>query len=116
MILMGYIIMGHSDWKKAQIKIFAVVQEENITEEEKKLLALIKEGRLPIAPKNIELLKHKLDVSTKEIINEKSSDADLTIVGFRAEAIKQRGKELFDGYDKIGNVLFVNTTLAKAIY
>jgi len=115
MILLGYIIMGHSDWKRAQIKIFAVVQKENITEEERKLLALIKEGRLPISPKNIELIKHKVDVSTKDIINEKSSDADLTIVGFRAEAIKQ-GTKLFDGYEGVGNVLFVNTTLAKALY
>lgn len=116
MILLGYIIMGHSDWKKAQIRIFAVVQQENITEEEEKLLALIKEGRLPISPKNIEIIKHKMDVSTKEIISQRSTDADLTIVGFRAEAMKQRGKELFQGYDDIGNVLFVNTTLAKQIY
>jgi len=116
MILLGYIIMGHPDWKQAQIKIFAVVQEENITEEEDKLISMIKEGRLPISPKNIELIKHKVDISTKEIIDKKSKDADLTIVGFRAEAIKQRGKELFSGYDGIGNVLFVNTTLAKNLY
>lgn len=116
MILLGYIIMGHHDWKKAQIKIFAVVQGPDISEEENKLLTLIKEGRLPISPKNIELLKHKEDVSIKEIINDKSNDADLTIVGFRAEAMKQKGKELFAGYDGVGNILFVNTTLEKALY
>ena len=116
MILLGYIIMGHSDWKKAQIKIFAVVAAENMSEEENKLLNMIKEGRLPISAKNIELHKHKDEVSVKEIINEKSGDADLIIVGFRSELMKQRGKELFSGYEGIGNVLFVNTAHEKALY
>lgn len=115
MILMGYIIMGHPDWKKAQIKIFAVVQEKDVTEEQEKLFNLIKAGRLPISPKNIETIKHKVEVSTKDIINEKSKDADLTIVGFRAEAMKQRGPQLFEGYDGIGNILFVNATKEKEI-
>ncbi|UII25158.1 amino acid permease [Fulvivirga maritima] len=115
MILMGYIIMGHRDWKNAEIKIFAVVNEKEMSEQEEMLISMIKAGRLPISPKNIELIKHKLEVSTKEIINDKSQDADLTIVGFRAEAIKQRGAEVFKGYEGVGNILFVNASKEKEI-
>ncbi|TRX62099.1 amino acid permease [Fulvivirga sp. M361] len=115
MILLGYIIMGHRDWKHAEIKIFAVVRKNEISEQEQKLLALIKAGRLPISPKNIAIIKHNEDVSTKDIINGRSKDADLTIVGFRAEAVKQLGTELFAGYEEIGNVLFVNATKVKEI-
>ncbi|UII20117.1 amino acid permease [Fulvivirga ligni] len=115
MILMGYIIMGHKEWKTAEIKIFAVVHEKEMSEQEEMLVSMIKAGRLPISPKNIELIKHKIDVSSKDIINAKSQDADLTIVGFRAEAIKQKGAEVFTGYDQVGNMLFVNASKEKAI-
>ncbi|MEM6362107.1 MAG: amino acid permease [Bacteroidota bacterium] len=115
MILLGYIIMGHRDWKRAEIKIYAVVHQEEASEQEENLLSLIKTGRLPISPKNISILKHSDDVSTKDIINEKSKDADLTIVGFRGEAVKQLGTDLFSGYEEIGNVLFVNAAKIKDI-
>jgi hypothetical protein len=52
----------------------------------------------------------------KDIINQKSKDADLVMIGFRKEAIKQLGDTLFEGYDEVGNILFVNTSREKAIY
>ncbi|QSE97138.1 amino acid permease [Fulvivirga lutea] len=115
MILLGYIIMGHRDWRDAQIKIFAVVSKKEMGSEEENLVSIIKEGRLPISPNNIKFIQHEDDVVIKDIINEKSVDADLTILGFRAEAIKQLEHKLFEGYDKIGNVLFVNCSKAKEI-
>lgn len=115
MILLGYIIMGHKDWRDAQIKIFAVVSKTEMSDKEESLVSIIKEGRLPISPKNIKFIQHEEDVNIKDIVNEKSVDADLTIVGFREEAIKQMEHKLFTGYDAIGNVLFVNCTKAKEI-
>ena len=76
---------------------------------------LIKSGRLPISAHNIELLEKKEEISVKEIINEKSKNADLTIVGFRSEALKQLGISMFEGYNGVGDILFVNTTSEKEI-
>ena len=115
MILLGYIIMGHKDWRSAEIKIFAIVPKNELHSEEENLVSIIREGRLPISPKNIKFIKHEDDVNTKDIINAKSVDADLTILGFREEAIKQLEHSLFAGYDNIGNVLFVNASKEKDI-
>ena len=79
------------------------------------LIELIKTGRLPISTNNVELIAKQEDVSTKEVINQRSQDADLTIVGFRSEAMKQKEDALFEGYDGVGNVLFVNAAEKKEI-
>ena len=115
MILMGYVIMGHPEWRKAEIKISAVFPESEINQVESDLLERIKLGRLPISPHNLELITQKSDVNIRDIINAKSRDADLTILGFRTESIKQLGEEVFMGYDEIGNVLFVNASRHKII-
>ncbi len=115
MIMMGYVLMGHPDWKKAQIKIFSIFPTNEMAEQRTELIELIKTGRLPISTNNVELIAKQEDVSTKEVINERSKDADLTIVGFRSEALKQHEDKLFEGYDGVGNVLFVNAAKKKEI-
>ena len=52
---------------------------------------------------------------TKEVINTKSKDADLTIIGFNHLDIEAKGIKTFDGYSKLGNVLFVNASEYKEI-
>jgi hypothetical protein len=38
------------------------------------------------------------------------------LIGFHESILKaERGLEFFEGYDKIGNVLFVNTLVSKFI-
>ena len=104
MILIGYIIMGHPDWQKAHIKIFAIFPEENAQEQREKLLDLTKEGRLPISTNNIEVIVRKDGQGTnKDIINDRSKSADLTIIGFRNEAVKHSDQDVFQGLDDIGN-------------
>ncbi len=115
MILLGYIILGHPDWRKAQIKIFAIFPESEKAEQKKMLNNLIITGRLPISAHNIEVLTHEQDVRNREVILRNSVAADLTIVGFRSEALKQLGASVFDGYYEMGNVLFVNATQSKII-
>jgi predicted HAD superfamily phosphohydrolase YqeG len=77
---------------------------------------LIKAGRLPISLKNINLIALTEDKSDmKETISTTSIDADLTIIGFRSEKIKTEGHQLFTGYDKLGNILFVSSNKEKEI-
>lgn len=115
MILLGYIIIGHPDWKRAQIKIFAIYPEETIGEERERLNVLIEAGQLPISPKNIEIIPNKEATDPKSIINEKSRDADLSIIGIRDEVIRHHGIKIFEGYKGIGNTLFVNAAAQKNI-
>jgi amino acid transporter len=115
MILLGYIILGHREWRQAYIKIFAVYPEETLNDERDRLFALIETGQLPISPKNIEVIPRKMDTDVKAIVREKSKDADLTIIGIRDETIRHNGAAHFDGYEEIGNTLFVNASLQKKI-
>ena len=115
MILLGFIIMGHPDWKRGAIKIFDVCPEEEMDTHREKLIELTREGRLPISPKNIELIPQREDQTPKDLINKHSQNADLTIVGYRAELLKRAGTEVFSGYDNVGNVLFVNALEEKSI-
>jgi len=108
MILLGYIISGHKEWRGAAIKLFAVFPENSIDEERAKLYELIDQGQLPISTNNVSFITRKPEKDNISIIKEKSRDADLTIVGFNTETIKHQGLDNFKCYDDIGNVLFVN--------
>lgn len=108
MILLSYVILSHPDWKKSRIKIFEICDENELEKTRKELVELINKGRLPISTKNIKILKREEEISNKEMINKYSENAGLTVVGFRGEQLKHDKKKLFMGYDKVGNILFVN--------
>ncbi len=114
MILLSYIILGHPDWRKGKIKIFDICKEEDMLETKNNLLELIQTGRLPIAPKNVELIKIDENISYKSIINSKSNEAGLTVIGFMEEQLKF-DKELFMGYNEVGDILFINAAGQKKI-
>ena len=115
MILLGYIILGHPEWRKGQIKIFATHQPDDMDRKRVDLLDLIKSGRQPISPSNVELIPAESETNQKAIISKKSVDADLTIIGFRSEMIKAEGIKIFSDYEDIGNILFVSSTKEKEI-
>ncbi|MFT4663186.1 MAG: amino acid transporter [Polaribacter sp.] len=115
MILLSYVILGHKDWKSAEIKIFAVYPEQSIEEERRRLLELIDNGQLPISSKNIKFIARKEGHQMKSVVCETSRDADLTIVGFHVDVVKQLGADVFLDYNHIGNVLFVNAGEKKEI-
>lgn len=115
MILLGYIILGHPDWKGGDIRIFALFPEDQLETQKNKLLDLVKSGRLPISSHNIELVTSINETSYRKIISDKSSTADLTIVGFRGEQVKHDGTKTFEGFTNMGNILFVNASSEKTI-
>ena len=115
MILLGYIILGHPEWKKAQIKVFTIYPKDKFEEYKNQMFDYIESGRLPISPRNMKMLPHDEDISIKEIINNHSSNSDLTIIGFRGELVKKQKLDIFEGYDSLGNILFVNSINKKDI-
>ena len=84
-------------------------------QEKDRLNELISQGQLPISPQNIHFIKKAPDTDNKSIINAQSKDADLTIIGIRSEFVKHEGGSVFEGYEKIGNTLFVNAAAQKNI-
>lgn len=114
MILLGYIILGHPEWKDGIINIFALYRPEEALEKQAELKDLIREGRLPISLGNISMLTHE-GKDLKKLIGETSVDADLTIIGFRHEDLIRQGYRLYSGYDALGNVLFVSANKKKEI-
>ena len=115
MILTGYILLGDPDWRHGCLKIYATAPRKNLQEEKERLKTLIRAGRLPISEHNIEMIPQNQDRHLKDIINERSKEADLVIRGIRSELIKRIGREVFSGYTDIGDILFVNTHTGKTI-
>ena len=109
MIILSFIILGHPDWKQGNISIFAISKSEETGQVRQRMNDLIETGRLPVTAQNIKILIQNENVSYKSIIEEHSQQAGLTILGFREESIKQREDQLFEGYDNMGNMLFVNS-------
>jgi hypothetical protein len=53
--------------------------------------------------------------SMKHLINKYSADAGLSIIGFREETLNHDEEKIFEGFDELGNILFVNSCNKKAI-
>jgi hypothetical protein len=115
MILLSFIIQGHPDWRRSEIKIFDVCSQENEQETKMKLQELVKTGRLPITSKNIQVLVQESVPDPRMLVNEHSAGAGLCIIGFHAEMLKKQGIRTFDRFDDLGNILFVNSHSQKEI-
>lgn len=115
MILLSFIILGHPDWRKGNIKIFDICKEEERDEVRERLKHLVVSGRLPITAQNIEIIIQKDNVPPKTIINEYSADAGLTIIGFSEESLNHKENNIFEGYNELGDILFVHSHNKKVI-
>jgi hypothetical protein len=115
LILMSFIISGHPDWRKSNIKVFETCKPEQYEETKSSLLDLVRSGRLPITESNIEIITEQPGTTIKKLINEKSSSAALTLIGFITEGLKQASDSLFKGYDDVGTIVFVNSHTQKEI-
>ena len=115
MILMSFIIQGHQLWRKSEITIFDVCKKGEEEETRTQLEELVRTGRLPITSKNIQVLGEMGNQDTRGMINEHSAHAGLTIIGFHSEMLKHDGARIFQGYDEVGTILFVNSHSQKEI-
>lgn len=115
MILLGYIILGHPEWKKSQIKIFALFDENEMDVLQKELFTLIHTGRLPISTSNVVIIPYQQYSDVKNRIKENSFAADLTLLGFDYNISKEQADSFFTGFDNVGNILFVNSSDRKQI-
>jgi amino acid transporter len=117
MILLAYVMLGHPDWRKGVIRIFVLTPPEYRQQRWKDLANRVKSGRLPISLANIELVMESSETNRKDIVSHYSADADLTLIGFNNyELAGEIGKfENFQGYENMGNILFVSSNSQKEI-
>jgi amino acid transporter len=115
MILLSFIIQGHPFWKKSEITIYDICKPGKEAETRSNLEQLVQTGRLPITSKNIQVLGEKTGMSARELIQTHSAQSGLTIIGFHAELLRHEGRKVFEGYDELGNMLFVNSHSQKEI-
>lgn len=107
MILLSFIVMEHPEWADSEITIYTAFPagEEEIQVE--KIKRLISRGRLPITLKNVKSFSYKNKRHFDKLINRKSKNADLVIVGFTPEQLEKDGAELFKQHKKLQETLFV---------
>ena len=109
MILLSYIILGHPDWKRASVRVFAALPQDAMVQMRNEFSRLIQDGRLPISEKNIEYIPMEdVDVFRAEV-RERSSGADLTVIGFSVDGLQVRGSDVFTNHAGLKDVLFVHT-------
>ncbi len=110
MILLAYIIIGHSEWKDAEIRLFAAFNQEELATGVARLNELIAQGRIPISPNNVQRIPFTKDVPFDELVSAHSETADLVITGFSLTKAQQDRGEFFKKFDKIHDILFVRAT------
>ncbi|MCD8186467.1 MAG: amino acid permease [Rikenellaceae bacterium] len=115
MILLGYIILSHPDWRKSHIKLFLTSTRTDMPEVKAQLEQRIATGRLPITMSNIEIVLLSEDFSFSQAVAVHSSHAGLTLIGFTETDIQQSGCRFFYGYEGVGDILFVNGANPKEI-
>lgn len=115
MILLGYIIMAHPDWRKSQIKIFITSARGESDLTKKDLEERIAAGRLPITLTNIEIIPLVENQTLRDAITTHSKHAGLTLIGFREEIIRHDPMDFFTDFQEIGDILFVNASQDRMI-
>ncbi len=108
MILLGYIISSHPDWRSSSLRLFATSSRQEVEKTRTNLLTKISEGRLPISRKNIMVIEKDEETPFRELVNQYSTEAGLVMCGFISSQLKHSKEELFLGYDRVDNILFVN--------
>ena len=110
MLLLAYIIVGHADWKRAEIRLFVCSDSTDAEQEANKLSALMQEGRLPISMQNVTSVSYNGQASLENEVSLRSNQADLTIVGLTSENIDSDGLEQnLRSYEGSNDVLFVHS-------
>ena len=108
MILLGYIISGHPEWRGGKIELFAAFESHKLDNQVKQLNQLIDQGRIPISQKNVQKIPWDKKVRTYEnLVRENSECADLVIMGFSLDKLTQESGEFFKRFPNIKDLLFV---------
>jgi hypothetical protein len=108
MILLSYILLGHPDWKDSEIRIFAAFPQDDVEEERERLNEMITSGRLPVRKHNVRVIAADEKSDFGSLVLQRSEEADLVILGFTEERLRDKGIDLLLRHPDLGDVLFVS--------
>lgn len=108
MILLSYILMGHKDWQGAEVSLFAAYPRGEVKERRAEIHGMISEGRLLISEKNVLVIPTDGSIDFERLVEARSSNADLVMVGFADHRLKQRRGDVFMRFPELRDVLFVS--------
>ena len=108
MILFSYILLAHPDWTDAEIKVFAAMPMSELAERRKEFREFMDTGRIPVSEKNIRFLPVDDIEAYRERVSRLSADADLLVVGFDQQSLRERRGDTFKNHLSNKEVLFVN--------
>ena len=116
MLLLAYIIVGHPEWKRASIRLFACSETRNAEHEADRLSTLMTEGRLPIPRQNVTSVSYSSTDDLAREVAHHSSEADLVIAGLTAKNLNFEGlAQALHPYETANDILFVHATEQIAI-
>ncbi len=116
MLLLAYIIVGHPEWRRAEIQLFACFDSQDAEREADRLSAWMREGRLPISAQNVTSVSCSNGEALEEEVTHHSSQADLVIAGVTGENLEPEAvTQTLRRYAGANDVLFVHSIERIAI-
>ena len=116
MLLLAYIIVGHPEWRRAEIQLFACFDSVDAERETDRLSAWMKEERLPISAQNVTSVSCSNGEALEEEVSHYSSQADLVIAGVTGENLEpETMTQTLQLYAGANDVLFVHSIERIAI-
>ncbi len=111
MLLLAYIIVGHRDWRRAEIRLFACFNSGDAERETDRLSSLMTAGRLPISRQNVTSVDCADSETLEKEVSLRSSEADLVIAGMNVENTESdEFEQLLRRFDGANDVLFVHAS------
>ena len=111
MMLIAYIIVGHREWRKAQIRLFACFASGDSAKEVDKLSRLMTEGRLQISRQNVTAVECSVGESLEREVARQSASADLVIAGLDSRDLDSGvAPHALMRYEGANDVLFVHSS------
>ena len=109
MLMLAYIIVGHPEWRTAEIRVFACIGTDGDEREADQLAALVDQGRLPIGRQNVETLPVESQATIETEVEHRSSDADLVIAGISADQMREENlTEALRSHRAANDIIFVH--------
>lgn len=111
MLMFAYIIVGHPEWKRADIQLFGCFDPGNAGSEEDRLTRFMKEGRLPISRQNITFVSCDSPEALEGEVSQRSAQADLVLAGLTMDDLEpEAAVRALQSYNGANDVLFVHSS------
>lgn len=107
MVLLAYILLGHSDWQEAEIQVYAAFPRQQVDTERRRLLEMAQSGRVSISPRNLVVIGTDDRSNFDALVEHYSAKADLVIRGFVEEKVVEHGTDYFRRHSALRDMLFV---------